>query len=159
MFLNSILVFLIATFDLTSLLFSVVPMSAGVGFLLWVGILITAQAFEQVVGRGLREWDVEVMGRRGAAAVTSDSDYDDHSNTQNATIIVVHVLIHPHHTTTPHPPTHPSSTSSRSIQLQSNLNQPTNRSLSKRILQVQTIHGQWRWAWCRALQDGRYRWW
>lgn len=67
------------------------------------------------------------MGRRGAAAVTSDSDYDDHSNTQNATIIGVHVLIHPHHTTTPtHPPVlYFFSLNPTSIQLE-----PTNQSIT-----------------------------
>jgi len=48
MFLNAWLVLTIAMLNLTSVVFSLVPMSAGVGFLLWVGILITAQAFEQV---------------------------------------------------------------------------------------------------------------
>lgn len=47
MILTGLFVFVIAITGATSLIFSVVPMSAGVGFLLWVGILITAQAFEQ----------------------------------------------------------------------------------------------------------------
>ena len=34
----------IASLDLTAVVFGIVPMSAGVGFLLWVGVLITAQA-------------------------------------------------------------------------------------------------------------------
>jgi len=48
----------ITTFDLTSLVFSCVPMSAGVGFLLWVGILITAQAFEQDPSSANHSWAV-----------------------------------------------------------------------------------------------------
>ena len=40
---NGIVVIIVAAFSLTTVVFSAVPMSAGVGFLLWVGILITAQ--------------------------------------------------------------------------------------------------------------------
>lgn len=41
---NAVAVVVIAALNLTTVVFSAVPMSAGVGFLLWVGILITAQA-------------------------------------------------------------------------------------------------------------------
>jgi adenine/guanine/hypoxanthine permease len=43
MLLSGVFVFVVAVTGATSLIFSVVPMSAGVGFLLWVGVLITAQ--------------------------------------------------------------------------------------------------------------------
>ena len=48
----------IASLDLTAVVFGIVPMSAGVGFLLWVGVLITAQAFEQDPSSANHSWAV-----------------------------------------------------------------------------------------------------
>ena len=47
MLMNAVAVFLIALFNATTLILDTVPVSSGVGFLLWVGLMITSKSFEQ----------------------------------------------------------------------------------------------------------------
>lgn len=44
---NAVAVFLIALFNATALILDTVPVASGIGFLLWVGLMITAKSFEQ----------------------------------------------------------------------------------------------------------------
>ena len=55
---NALSVLVITVFNAMGLVFAVVPMSAGVGFLLWVGVLITAQAFETDPSSRNHSWAV-----------------------------------------------------------------------------------------------------